>query len=94
MLLLRFSHFLLSREKKIVKNLFRLFGGYEALVAGKAKDAMVDMTGGVAEGIEIKDYKNEEERKKLFKILRKSKENMSLISTSIAVSNQLFGAIN
>lgn len=67
---------------------FRLFGGYEALVAGKAKDAMVDMTGGVAEGIEIRDYKNEEERKKLFKILRKSKENMSLISTSIAVSNQ------
>lgn len=62
----------------------KLFGGYEALVAGKAKDAMVDMTGGVAEGIEIRDYKNEEERKKLFKILRKSKENMSLISTSIA----------
>lgn len=69
--------------------LFRLFGGYEALVAGKAKDAMVDMTGGVAEGIEIKDYKNEEERKTLFKILRKSKENMSLISTSIAVSTQM-----
>lgn len=63
-------------------------------MAGKAKDAMVDMTGGVAEGIEIKDYKNEEERKKLFKILRKSKENMSLISTSIAVSSQWFGAIN
>lgn len=56
------------------------------MVAGKAKDAMVDMTGGVAEGIEIKDYNAEEGRKKLFKILRKSKEDKSLMSTSIAVS--------
>ena len=71
-------------------SILRLFGGYEALVAGKAKDAMVDMTGGVAEGIEIKDYKTEEEKKKLFKILRKSKEAMSLISTSIAVSMQVY----
>lgn len=70
--------------------ILRLFGGYEALVAGKAKDAMVDMTGGVAEGIEIKDYKTEEEKKKLFKILRKSKEAMSLISTSIAVSIHVY----
>jgi hypothetical protein len=46
---------------------------------------MVDMTGGVAEGIEIKDYNAEEGRKKLFKILRKSKEDKSLMSTSIAV---------
>nr|XP_022343064.1 calpain-5-like [Crassostrea virginica]XP_022343065.1 calpain-5-like [Crassostrea virginica] len=66
----------------------KLFGGYEALVAGKAKDAMVDMTGGVAEGIEIKDYTTEEEKRKLFKILRKSKEAMSLISTSIAATGK------
>lgn len=64
----------------------KLFGDYESLVAGKAKDAMVDMTGGVAEGIEIKDYNSKEERKKLFKILRKSKEDKSLMSTSIAAT--------
>lgn len=66
---------------------FRLFGGYEVLVVGKVKDVMVDMIGGVVEGIEIKDYKNEEERKKLFKILCKLKENMLLISIFIVVSN-------
>lgn len=56
-------------------------------MVGKVKDVMVDMIGGVVEGIEIKDYKNEEERKKLFKILCKLKENMLLISIFIVVSN-------
>lgn len=63
----------------------RLFGDYESLTAGKAKDGMVDMTGGVGESIELEDYRTEELKKKLFKILRSSYEDRSLMSASIRV---------
>lgn len=47
---------------------------------------MVDMTGGVGEALELKDYtKTEEDKLKLFKILRKCKEHHSLISAAIPV---------
>ena len=65
----------------------RIFGDYDSLKGGQAKDAMVDMTGGVGEGLELKDYtKTPEDRLKLFKILRKSKEHHSLISAAIPVN--------
>lgn len=64
----------------------RIFGDYESLKGGQAKDAMVDMTGGVGEALELKDYtKTEEDKLKLFKILRKCKEHHSLISAAIPV---------
>ena len=34
----------------------RLFGDYESLEAGKARDGMVDMMGGVGQGVELTDY--------------------------------------
>ncbi|KAL5003952.1 hypothetical protein ScPMuIL_017408 [Solemya velum] len=64
----------------------KLFGDYESLTAGKAKDAMVDMTGGVGENIDMQDYRSEENRKKLFKILHEAFENRSLIAASIVAT--------
>jgi hypothetical protein len=65
----------------------RIFGDYESLKGGQAKDAMVDMTGGVGEGFELREFiKTEEDKVKLFKILRKSKEHHSLISAAIPVN--------
>ncbi|XP_060079370.1 calpain-5-like [Ylistrum balloti] len=66
----------------------KLFGDYESLIAGKARDAMVDMTGGVGEGIELEDYRTEEDKKKLFKILRNSFDNRSLMSASIRATGR------
>lgn len=63
----------------------RLFGDYESLEAGKARDALVDMMGGVGEGIELKDYHSEDKAKKLFEVLEEAFENHSLMSASIAV---------
>ena len=67
---------------------FRLSGDYESLTAGNAKDALVDMTGGVGERVALEDYRTEEKRKDLFRILRHSKENHSLMSASIVVSTE------
>ena len=51
---------------------------------------MVDMTGGIGEGFELQDFlKAEEDKRKLFRILRKSKERHSLISASIKVISRL-----
>ena len=62
-----------------------MFGCYEALTAGKARDAMVDMTGGVGEGLDVADYRPEQLRDKLFDILHKAQDNMSLMCASIQV---------
>lgn len=64
----------------------KLFGDYESLTAGKAKDGMVDMTGGVGESLEVEDFRSEEQKKRLFKILRSSYEDKSLMSASIRAS--------
>ncbi len=34
----------------------RLFGDYESLEAGKARDAMVDMMGGVGQGVDLQEF--------------------------------------
>lgn len=59
------------------------------MTAGKAKDGMVDMTGGVGESLEVEDFRSEEQKKRLFKILRSSYEDKSLMSASIRVSLSL-----
>jgi len=62
----------------------RLFGNYESLDGGNTKDALVDMSGGVGENLDVADYKSEQEKMELFKILQKSYENRSLMSASIS----------
>ncbi|KAK3578630.1 hypothetical protein CHS0354_002205 [Potamilus streckersoni] len=64
----------------------KLFGDYESLTAGNAKDALVDMTGGVGERVSMDEWKTEEQRTDLFRILKHSSENRSLISASIAAT--------
>ncbi|CAG5128776.1 unnamed protein product, partial [Candidula unifasciata] len=61
----------------------KLFGCYEALTAGKARDAMVDMTGGVGEGLEVAEFRTEQSKDKLFEILHKAKSKMSLMCANI-----------
>ncbi|KAK7090412.1 calpain-5-like [Littorina saxatilis] len=61
----------------------KLFGCYEALTAGKARDAMVDMTGGVGEGLEIADFRSQDQRMRLFTILHKAKGHDALMSAAI-----------
>lgn len=64
----------------------RIFGSYEALEGGHARDALVNMTGGVGEDISVADYtESEEKRKKLFQILNSAIEDRALISASISV---------
>lgn len=53
---------------------------------GHARDALVNMTGGVGEDITMADYTDSGEKKeKLFKILKSSIKDGSLISASISV---------
>ncbi|BFZ00227.1 hypothetical protein BsWGS_03266 [Bradybaena similaris] len=61
----------------------KLFGCYEALTAGKARDAMVDMTGGVGEGLDVAEFRTEQSKDKLFDILHKAKSKMSLMCANI-----------
>ncbi|XP_048247268.1 calpain-5-like [Haliotis rufescens] len=65
----------------------KLFGSYEALTAGKARDAMVDMTGGVGEGLDVSDYRSEDKRMRLFDILLKAMDHRSLMSASIVAKS-------
>ena len=44
------------------------------------------MTGGAGERVALDEYRTEEKRKELFRILRDAKENHSLMSASIVVS--------
>ena len=67
----------------------RLFGDYESLEAGKCRDALVDMMGGVGEGVEMEEYsKDEAKKKKLFEELEEAYENHSLMSASMSVSHR------
>ncbi|XP_061194258.1 calpain-5-like [Saccostrea echinata] len=62
----------------------KIYGSYEVLEGGHAKDALVDMTGGVGEDITVSNYTESEEKKqKLFNILSSAISNRSLISASI-----------
>ncbi|VDI30156.1 calpain-5 [Mytilus galloprovincialis] len=64
----------------------KLFGNYESLVAGRPRDALVDITGGVGELLSLDTYKTEAQKLELFDILHESVEQRSLMSASIAAS--------
>ena len=83
----RYSFFSI-RKKYIWLVTFRLFGNYESLVAGRPRDALVDITGGVGELLSLDTYKTEKQRMELFDILHESIEQRSLMSASIAVCVQ------
>lgn len=58
---------------------------------GHARDALVNMTGGVGEDITMADYTDSGEKKeKLFKILKSSIKDGSLISASISVRKNIW----
>lgn len=65
----------------------KVFGSYEVLTGGKARDALVDMTGGVGECFSLKDFTNETQRMELFDNLEEAMENTSLISASIQATS-------
>ena len=65
----------------------RLFGDYESLTAGKAKDALVDMLGGLGQVISVKDLVSEEEKHTLFEHMLEAYENHSVMTASISVSS-------
>lgn len=77
------------QEYDLSKFVYRLAGDYESLVGGNAKDALVDMTGGVGERVDLTEYQSADQKKELFRILKQSKENHSLIGASIAVKCSL-----
>ncbi|CAH1782218.1 unnamed protein product [Owenia fusiformis] len=63
----------------------KLFGSYEALSGGRARDALVDMTGGVGELVELEEWtENDKKKQELFDNLDEAMENNSLVSASIA----------
>lgn len=57
-------------------------------MAGRPRDALVDITGGVGELLSLDTYKTEAQKLELFDILHESVEQRSLMSASIAVSGQ------
>ena len=64
----------------------RLFGDYESLAGGKSRDALVDMIGGVGEGVDLSQIRDDAEKKeKLFKEMEEAFENHSIMSVSIEV---------
>ena len=70
--------------------IFRLFGSYEALVAGVSSDALVDLTGGVSHNVKVDDYvKSEEGKLELFDILDDCMDQSSFMNASIPVSRKL-----
>ncbi len=62
----------------------RLYGSYENLDAGQTYDALIDMSGGIQECIEIKklDYT---EKSKLWNIMLKAYQKDAILSCSINV---------
>ena len=64
----------------------RLFGDYASLETGKARDALVDLIGGVGQGIKLADIKDDPEKKnEIFKEALEAMENESLMSAAISV---------
>ncbi len=63
-----------------------MFGDYESLQGGHAKEALTDMTGGVGESINLTEYReNPKQKDALFDILEEASENHSMITASIKV---------
>ena len=50
---------------------------------------MVDMTGGVGEGLEVADFRSQDQRMRLFSILHKAKNSDALMSAAIQVGGIL-----
>ncbi|CAL1546273.1 unnamed protein product [Lymnaea stagnalis] len=65
----------------------KLFGSYEALTSGKARNAMVDLTGGIGEDIKMEDFKTMAEKDRLYRRLLDAKANGALICASIKANN-------
>ncbi|XP_045201213.2 calpain-5-like [Mercenaria mercenaria] len=61
----------------------KLAGDYAALDGGFSVDALVDMTGGVGECLYMRNFETQEKRQELFRILKQSQENHSLMGSSI-----------
>ncbi|XP_042211063.1 LOW QUALITY PROTEIN: calpain-A-like [Homarus americanus] len=57
----------------------KLHGSYEALEGGQSMDAMVDLTGGLAERLEIAEMPD---KMKLYKLLNKASKNGAFITAS------------
>ena len=62
----------------------RLRGNYEALDGGKLQDALVDMTGGLGEIIDISE--DAEIPDNLYDLMWKSSQMNSMLGASISVS--------
>lgn len=61
----------------------RLHGSYEAMEGGQSMDAMVDLTGGLAERY---DLDSEEDLRKTYKTMLKHSKNGAFITCSRKVS--------
>ncbi|XP_064097877.1 calpain-A-like isoform X1 [Macrobrachium nipponense] len=57
----------------------KLHGSYEAMEGGQSMDAMVDLTGGLAERYDMEDT---EDKNQLYKLLLKSSQNGAFITSS------------
>lgn len=68
----------------------RLHGCYENLESGSAADAMVDMTGGVTEWVDLcsANYDQGDERYELFKAAKKAYDRSALLSASINLPDE------
>ena len=70
----------------IWRHWIRLFGDYESLTAGKAKDALVDMLGGVGQSIDLKNHPQDDEKQsQLFDQLLEAFQHDSQMTASISV---------
>jgi calpain-5 len=67
---------------------FRLNGCYEALEGGNATDALVDLTGGIAELFEIDKFRNNESSR-LFQFMLKAHRDDAFMTCSVHVCDSL-----
>lgn len=78
--------FLMNAHKIVLKRFSRLNGSYEALLGGNIQDAMVDLTGGVSETIDLKDKALTNDG--LFSLMQRFETTNSLMGCSILASEQ------
>ena len=66
-------------------NIIRLYGSYEALKGGSIAESMEDLTGGLAEHIQLQ---SKECPRNLFSLLCKSNQRSGLMGCSIEPENE------
>ena len=71
----------------------KFYGSYAAIEGGNSCDAAVDFTGGIPQIINIDHHMEEEEKQKLFRLLKLSSANGALISASLGELNFARGNI-